>query len=349
YKISTEEVLERICHEKEIYRNIGSLLTEKCLGNITTEKDNAAVNRLRIRENTSKNFSVIERRRLSTYTLHGLHFHANTSYFMSTFHILHMKKSFEKNYEIIFPSTFSDGTLQFFQNLQSLRQQMTPNKKLENKFNKKDLGVDIIPRLTVDQLQTPTKCFTSEINENSNPSTPNKVEMFDEDLNSVCTFYSPIAPSNKTSTKRRIGKVVNVIKNVAIHRTDGSPINNENISNSANKRFRYFRDTQASEKKKTPRVIRDINNVIKIGEQYNLDSFNEKLLSIISSMHLDCSSCFCTTRVFIKNDWGKIVLAFDIEIVQMSNNSLGLKGKRVIGDVWNYKATFNSIIEKLDI
>jgi maternal embryonic leucine zipper kinase len=45
------------------------------------------------------------------------------------------------------------------------------------------------------------------------------------------------------------------------------------------------------------------------------------------------------------DDWGKVKVAFDLEIVQLSKmNLLGVYRKRVKGDTWHYKKLCEDIL-----
>ena len=52
-----------------------------------------------------------------------------------------------------------------------------------------------------------------------------------------------------------------------------------------------------------------------------------------------------TNRCSIMDDWGKVKLAFDLEIVQLQKmNLLGVRRKRVKGDTWHYKRLCEDIL-----
>ena len=58
---------------------------------------------------------------------------------------------------------------------------------------------------------------------------------------------------------------------------------------------------------------------------------------------------FCVTsytlRCTIANDWGKIKLAFDLEVVQVQKTTIiGVCRKRVKGDTWSYKRLCEDIL-----
>ncbi|KAI3388264.1 hypothetical protein SNEBB_000704 [Seison nebaliae] len=348
YKMSREEVKERVVDEKRIFQKARPTLNDNCLANITIEMDHESVNRRRIREHYNRNFSIIERRRLCTYAYsRALHFHANTSYFMSTFNILHMKMSLDKNYQLKFPTDIR-RSIELFNNLRSIYHEGVG----EVHLNKKQVPPEA-NLLLPNRFVTPTKYSQIEPDENREPLTPKKIEVFGDGTNSICTFYTPAIHSNKSSTKRRLGKAMNAMKNIIHWDLERTPTNGRNghfiECNSTNKPSKqYFHQTTNElEQKKKPRKLRDTNNIVPINHNDNADDLNSKLLSIITSLHLDCSRCSYTTRIFIKDDWGKTVLAFDMEIVQLPNNYFGVKGKRVIGDIWNYKGTFKNIIQKL--
>ena len=54
-------------------------------------------------------------------------------------------------------------------------------------------------------------------------------------------------------------------------------------------------------------------------------------------------------RCSIADDWGKVQLAFDLEIVQLQKmNLIGIRRKRVKGDTWHYKKLCEDILGATD-
>ena len=51
--------------------------------------------------------------------------------------------------------------------------------------------------------------------------------------------------------------------------------------------------------------------------------------------------------VYIEDDWGKIVLEFDLEIVAIQGKELGIQRKRTKGSAWHYKRCCEDIIGQL--
>ena len=52
-----------------------------------------------------------------------------------------------------------------------------------------------------------------------------------------------------------------------------------------------------------------------------------------------------TLRCSIMDDWGKVKLAFDLEVVQIHKmNLMGVRRKRVKGDMWHYKRLCEDIL-----
>ncbi|CAF0784598.1 unnamed protein product [Rotaria sordida] len=52
-------------------------------------------------------------------------------------------------------------------------------------------------------------------------------------------------------------------------------------------------------------------------------------------------------NVFIEDDWGKIVLEFDLEVVAIQGKELGIQRKRTKGSAWHYKRCCEDIIGQL--
>ncbi len=60
------------------------------------------------------------------------------------------------------------------------------------------------------------------------------------------------------------------------------------------------------------------------------------------------SNSFCryTLRCSIADDWGKVKLAFDLEVVALNKlNLMGVRRKRVKGDTWHYKRLCEDILQ----
>jgi len=63
----------------------------------------------------------------------------------------------------------------------------------------------------------------------------------------------------------------------------------------------------------------------------------------------ECLFCLCsyTLRCTITDDWGKVRLAFDLEVVKVIVHKVALTGvyrKRVKGDAWHYKKLCEDIL-----
>ena len=57
-----------------------------------------------------------------------------------------------------------------------------------------------------------------------------------------------------------------------------------------------------------------------------------------------------TMRCSITDDWGKVKLAFDLEVVQMQKmNLMGVRRKRVKGDTWHYKKLCEDILSAANL
>lgn len=54
-------------------------------------------------------------------------------------------------------------------------------------------------------------------------------------------------------------------------------------------------------------------------------------------------------RISICDDWGRVKLAFDLEVVQLKTKQLGIRRKRVKGDTWHYKKYCEDIIKSANI
>lgn len=67
------------------------------------------------------------------------------------------------------------------------------------------------------------------------------------------------------------------------------------------------------------------------------------------------SELFITTknryslRISVCDDWGRVKLAFDLEVVALKNKQLGIRRKRVKGDTWHYKKYCEDVIRSANI
>ncbi|CAF0949628.1 unnamed protein product [Didymodactylos carnosus] len=52
-------------------------------------------------------------------------------------------------------------------------------------------------------------------------------------------------------------------------------------------------------------------------------------------------------NVYIPDDWGKVNLSFDLEVVSVQGKGYGIQRKRTKGSVWHYKCCFEDIIKQL--
>jgi len=68
---------------------------------------------------------------------------------------------------------------------------------------------------------------------------------------------------------------------------------------------------------------------------------------LFSTFLIACRSRFIY-NVFIEDDWGKIVLEFDVEIVAIQSKQLGIQRKRTKGSAWHYKRCCEDIIGQLN-
>jgi len=60
--------------------------------------------------------------------------------------------------------------------------------------------------------------------------------------------------------------------------------------------------------------------------------------------------CRWTIRVMMSDDWGKLHLAFDLEVCQHSKSgAVAVRRKRVKGDSWHYKKYCEDILKQVGI
>lgn len=98
----------------------------------------------------------------------------------------------------------------------------------------------------------------------------------------------------------------------------------------------------------TPRKAKDTCNIT-VTNIMNPDLIIEELVNVVSSKHLLYEKKGFSLRISICDDWGRVKLAFDLEVVQLKTKQLGIRRKRVKGDTWHYKKYCEDIIKSANI
>jgi hypothetical protein len=81
----------------------------------------------------------------------------------------------------------------------------------------------------------------------------------------------------------------------------------------------------------------------------NSDAIIEELVNVVSSKHLLYERKGFLLRISVCDDWGRVKLAFDLEVVQLKTKQLGIRRKRVKGDTWHYKKYCEDVIRSANI
>ena len=81
----------------------------------------------------------------------------------------------------------------------------------------------------------------------------------------------------------------------------------------------------------------------------NADVIIEELVNVVSSKHLLYERKGFSLRISVCDDWGRVKLAFDLEVVQLKTKQLGIRRKRVKGDTWHYKKYCEDVIRSANI
>ena len=93
-----------------------------------------------------------------------------------------------------------------------------------------------------------------------------------------------------------------------------------------------------------PRKVKatyNVSNTCQHGPDYVL----HRLKTVIAERKITSKQVGYTLRCSIMDDWGKIQLAFDLEVVQIQKmNLIGVRRKRVKGDTWHYKKLCEDIL-----
>lgn len=98
----------------------------------------------------------------------------------------------------------------------------------------------------------------------------------------------------------------------------------------------------------TPRKAKDTCNIT-ITNMSNPDQIIEELVNIVSGKHLLYERKGFSLRISVCDDWGRVKLAFDLEVVQLKTKQLGIRKKRVKGDTWHYKKYCEDVIRSANI
>ncbi len=70
---------------------------------------------------------------------------------------------------------------------------------------------------------------------------------------------------------------------------------------------------------------------------------------MVSGKHLLYEKKGFSLRISVCDDWGRVKLAFDLEVVQLKTKQLGIRKKRVKGDTWHYKKYCEDVIHSANI
>lgn len=98
----------------------------------------------------------------------------------------------------------------------------------------------------------------------------------------------------------------------------------------------------------TPRKAKDTCNIT-ITDMSSPDTIIEELVNVVSGKHLLYERKGFSLRISVCDDWGRVKLAFDLEVVQLKTKQLGIRKKRVKGDTWHYKKYCEDVIRSANI
>jgi len=165
---------------------------------------------------------------------------------------------------------------------------------------------------------TPSKSMDSDLNIFS-PSTPvsRKSQSVDNDINKIDT------PNKRTPVFGSIERGLDKVKTI-------------------------FTPRKRLNSMDTPRKAKDTCNIT-ITNTLNADVIMEELVNVVSSKHLLYERKGFSLRISVCDDWGRVKLAFDLEVVQLKTKQLGIRRKRVKGDTWHYKKYCEDVIRSANI
>ncbi|CAD5112915.1 DgyrCDS2123 [Dimorphilus gyrociliatus] len=99
-----------------------------------------------------------------------------------------------------------------------------------------------------------------------------------------------------------------------------------------------------------PRKVKAIYNVSNTC-QHSADVVLERLKTVLRERNLPYKQIACyTLRCSMADDWGKVQLAFNLEVCQIQKmNVVGVLRKRVKGDTWHYKRLCEDILKAAEL
>lgn len=98
-----------------------------------------------------------------------------------------------------------------------------------------------------------------------------------------------------------------------------------------------------------PRKVKATYNVSNTS-QNTPEFILNKLTSTMEQRQVNFKQVGYSLRCSVNDDWGKIRLAFDLEVVQLQKMNLhGVRRKRVKGDTWHYKRLCEDILQNADL
>jgi maternal embryonic leucine zipper kinase len=165
---------------------------------------------------------------------------------------------------------------------------------------------------------TPSKSIDSDLNMFS-PSTPvsRKSQSVDNELHRMDT------PSKKTPVFGSIERGLDKVKTIFTPRKRLHTID-------------------------TPRKAKDTCNITPTNVT-SPEKIIEEIIQVVNSKHLLYERKGFSLRINVCDDWGKVKLSFDLEIVQLKNKELGIRRKRVKGDTWHYKKYCEDVIKSANL
>ncbi|XP_013394347.1 maternal embryonic leucine zipper kinase-like [Lingula anatina] len=183
---------------------------------------------------------------------------------------------------------------------------------------------------------SPSRSVDSGLNqmslESRTPGTPvsgqNKAGSIDSYLNQVHNTTPMMTPTNKG----RKGSVF------------GS------IEKGMNRMFNMLTPRKTSKSTSDgPKKVKELHNISNKTE-LSPDKVLEKLVDTLEEKHIVYSQSGYTLRIVMSNDWGKVHLAFDLEVCQITKTNLvGIRRKRVKGDTWHYKKLCEDVLRSAKI
>ncbi|XP_052814411.1 maternal embryonic leucine zipper kinase-like isoform X1 [Mya arenaria] len=222
------------------------------------------------------------------------------------------------------------------------------NKNLleQNNFDKRKprspLMAKQLPVALDDTLCTPGKNHNGSLmNSTLSPS-----RSYDSQINNLAK-ETPLSASKNPVAGRSTHRAASVDEELYRAHMDLTPSKAKkgSVFGSLEKMFNMLTPKkQRSSSSDGPRKVKALHNVFRTNET-NPDTVLASLKSTVEKKFIPFKQSDYTLRCTVADDWGRVKLAFDLEVCAMPKTAqVGVARKRVKGDLWHYKKLCEDIL-----